>query len=102
MENKLSNILVLATNFYKTSYKEMNTIQLNINNNIDSSQPFPEILKIEVENAIKNLNKEKNPGLDTNNNEIIKGQEENTSIMQSILNLILTTNKIPEQWKKLK
>lgn len=45
--------------FYKTLYKETNTPQLKIDNNIDSLQAIPEILKVDIENGIKKLKKEK-------------------------------------------
>lgn len=66
---------------------------------MEETQDFPVILKTEVEKAIETQRRDKAPGPDGINNEVLKQCKEFLSpILTEMFNDILKTEIIPEQW----
>ncbi len=102
LEYSRTGLVQLATNFYRDLYdrKEENSeLTLNLKN-IVNVESFPPILNSEIETILKNLKKNKVPGPDKINNEILSLLwSELTPVLSVIFNEIIEKETIPIQWK---
>ncbi|XP_041984068.1 uncharacterized protein LOC121736750 [Aricia agestis] len=105
-----SEILSIATDYYKMLYgcenstlEDSNIMTTDNCNNLSGPSPpalnVPNILQVEVENAIDSLKKDKAPGPDGIDNDILKHNKETIiPILTELFNDILVTEIIPQQW----
>lgn len=95
-ESKRSEILSIATNFYRELYSSKNKLETT---HLTNEESIPEILLSEVQKAIKSQKKDRTPGQDNITNEmLIENIETIAPILTQIFNEVLKTEFIPEQW----
>ena len=90
----------LATEFYRKLYKGDKGNTINIKYGDNNKETVLPILEDEVEKAISNLKKEKAPGPDGIDGEIVKFLNESlTPILATLLNMTIERGEIPERWE---
>ncbi|PZC79969.1 hypothetical protein B5X24_HaOG215559 [Helicoverpa armigera] len=93
---KRSDILSTATRFYKTLYSSKNQINKT---DLDSKDKVPPILEDEIIKAIETQKKNKAPGPDGINNELLSDCKSAIApLLKYVFNDVVDTEKIPTQW----
>lgn len=108
IQSRRPDIIKEATKFYTMLYK--NTKKSDPSSPTHNDMPIigkmaknavPDILKVEIEQAINSQKNDKTPGKDNITNEVLKSMC--TSLvtpLQALFNNILRTGKTPNQWSK--
>ncbi|CAH2096957.1 unnamed protein product [Euphydryas editha] len=98
--NKRTEIMKVATEYYRNLYQTKNPKRIISKINTDC-ESIPRILKEETIRAINTQKKDKTPGADQVTNELLKSTAPVIApILTDIFNKIIDTEVIPEDWTK--
>ncbi|KAI5710950.1 hypothetical protein M8J75_012794 [Diaphorina citri] len=93
-----------ATKFYEELYSDPEKTEIEVTVNFEEgiSKEDIYVLEEEIEEVIKDLKKNKAPGIDNITNELIMaGKEELTDLIAYLFTEVLCQGKIPKQWEGL-
>ncbi|KAI5749413.1 hypothetical protein M8J76_007135 [Diaphorina citri] len=91
-----------ATKFYEELYSDLEKTEIEVTVNFEEgiSKEDIYVLEEEIEEVIKDLKKNKAPGIDNITNELIMaGKEELTDLIAYLFTEVLCQGKIPKQWE---